>query len=138
LALLCGLWASLDAAGGATVTLLVQVDGFESAEGMAGIALWGGPRGFPEEIDHAAAATYVEIADGVATVQFDEVVSGDLAVTVYHDRNDNRRFDKNWLGMPTEAWGVSNNARPRLRAPRFDEAVLRLETGEHVVRISVD
>jgi uncharacterized protein (DUF2141 family) len=31
--------------------------------------------------------------------------------------------------MPKEAWGVSRNARPTLRAPRFDEAAIAIEGG---------
>ncbi|MGE0314147.1 MAG: SDR family NAD(P)-dependent oxidoreductase [Lautropia sp.] len=33
------------------------------------------------------------------------------------------RIDTNWVGMRTEHQGVSNSARPTLRAPRFGEAV---------------
>ena len=137
LALLLGLPATLHPAG-ALVTLTVSVDGFENAEGAAGIAVWNGAQGFPEGIEHAVATTYVPIEDGSASARFEDLAPGAYAVTVYHDRNDNQRFDKNWLGMPTEAWGVSNDVRPRLRAPRFDEARLELEAGEQVVSIGVD
>ena len=122
---------------GATLTLRVQVDGFKTAAGAAGIALWDAARGFPEEIEHASATTYATIQEGGAMARFDQLEPGTYAITVYHDRNDNGRFDKNWLGMPREAWGVSNNVRPRLRAPRFDEAMLALEAGEQLVEIQV-
>ena len=120
-----------------TLTLIVHVDGFENAAGAAGIAVWDAARGFPDEIDHAVATTYATIQDGVAMARFDQLEPGTYAITVYHDRNDNRRFDKNWLGLPREAWGVSNNVRPRLRAPRFDEAKLELEADEQQVEIRV-
>ena len=122
----------------ATLTLNVHVDGFENADGMAGIAVWNAARGFPDEIEHAVVTTYAAIQDGVATARFAQLEPGTCAITVYHDRNDNRRFDKNWLGMPREAWGVSNNVRPRLRAPRFDEAMLDVGAGEALVEIRVD
>lgn len=121
----------------ATVTLTVRVDRFPSAKGMAGIALWKGPGGFPEGIEHAVATTYVPVESGIATARFDRLAPGPYAVTVYQDQNDNRRFDKNWVGVPREPWGVSNNVRPRLRAPTFEEARVDLEPGEQVVRISV-
>ena len=121
-----------------TVTLNVQVDGFKNAAGAAGIALWDAARGFPEEVEHAVATTYATIQDGVAMARFDQLEPGTYAITVYHDRNDNRRFDKNWLGIPREGWGVSNNVRPRLRAPRFDEAMLDLGAGEELVEIRVE
>ena len=123
---------------GSLITLNVQVDGFENVAGAAGIAVWNAARGFPEEIEHAVATTYATIQDGVAKARFDQLEPGTYAITVYHDRNNNRRFDKNWLGIPREPWGVSNSVRPRLRAPRFDEAMLDLGAGEQVVEIRVD
>ena len=120
-----------------TLTLHVRIDGFENADGMAGVAVWNAARGFPEQIEHAIATTYVTIQDGVAVARFDQLEPGGCAITVYHDKNDDRRFDKNWLGMPREAWGVSNNVRPRLRAPRFEEAMLALDAGETLVEIRV-
>ena len=31
--------------------------------------------------------------------------------------------------MPTEVWGVSNNVRPPMRAPYFDEAAVAVAAG---------
>ena len=135
------------------ITLHVMVADFENADGAAGVAVWNGAQGFSEEIEHALATTYTEITDGMAAVDFGPFPPGVYAVTVYHDKNDNQRFDKNWLGMhdkndnqrfdknwlgmPRESWGVSNNVRPRLRAPRFDEARLDLPAGAHTIEIQV-
>jgi uncharacterized protein (DUF2141 family) len=47
--------------------------------------------------------------------------------------------DANFLGIPTEAWGVSNNVRPALRAPRFEEASFKVASGQSVtLEIRVD
>ena len=123
---------------GSTLTLHVRMKGFENTDGEAGVAVWNAARGFPEEIEHAVATTSVTIQDGAAVARFAQLDPGRYAITVYHDKNDNRRFDKNWLGMPKEDWGVSNNVRPRLRAPRFTEAVRDLGVGEQRVEIRVD
>jgi uncharacterized protein (DUF2141 family) len=56
------------------------------------------------------------------TCRFEALAPGDYAVAVSHDLNGNKKADTNFVGIPTEAWGVSNNVRPGLRAPRFDEA----------------
>ena len=114
-----------------------RVAGSEAAEGLAGVALWTASNGFPEDIQHAVATTYVPIIEGEAFATFDELAPGSYAVTVYHDKNNNQEFDKNWLGMPREAWGVSNNARPRLRAPRFEEASFELTAGAQSIDISI-
>lgn len=41
--------------------------------------------------------------------------------------NENGRTDKTFVGIPTEAWGVSNNVRPSMRPPRFAEAVFQIQ-----------
>ena len=120
------------------VTLEVTVVDFENADGAAGIAVWNGSEGFPEEIEHAIDTIYVPIAEGVATATLGPFPPGTYAVTVFHDKNDNQEFDKNWIGMPREAWGMTRDPRPRLRAPRFDEADVDFEAGTHKVELRVD
>ena len=121
-----------------SATLEVAVSGIESAEGRVGIAVWDDDKGFPEAIEHALDSTYVAVESGTARAVFELPEPGTYAVTVFHDKNDNQRFDKNWIGMPREAWGVSNQARPRLRAPRFDEAEFEISGVTQVVEIRIE
>jgi uncharacterized protein (DUF2141 family) len=52
---------------------------------------------------------------------------GNYAVVVYHDENDNHKFDRNWIGLPTEGFGVSNNPSLFLAAPKFEESSFDVE-----------
>ena len=47
---------------------------------------------------------------------------GVFAIGLYHDVNGNRKFDKNFLGLPAEPYGVSNNPGLRLGAPKHEDA----------------
>ena len=47
---------------------------------------------------------------------------GVYALAIYHDKNANKKFDRNFIGLPTEAYGVSNNPVFRLGPPSHDEA----------------
>jgi uncharacterized protein (DUF2141 family) len=118
-------------------SVTVRVVDTKHTDGSAGVALWTAAEGFPEEIEHAIRTVYVPVVDGDASTVFDELEPGRYAVTVFNDRNGNEEFDKNWVGMPTESWGVSNNARPRLRAPRFDEAVFDIPSGASTIEIEI-
>jgi uncharacterized protein (DUF2141 family) len=44
---------------------------------------------------------------------------GVYAIVVYHDADGNRRFNRNFLGMPTEGAGFSNNPNTFLGLPSF-------------------
>ena len=66
------------------------------------------------------------------TCRFTSIEPGQYAVAVMHDLNGNHRTDTKMFGIPTEDWGVSNNSRPRLRAPNFDEAAFSVAEGKTV------
>jgi uncharacterized protein (DUF2141 family) len=67
-------------------------------------------------------------------VTFKDVPPGTYAVSAYQDANENGRLDRNWIGMPKEDWGMSNNPRP-WRKPRFDEAKFEVKAPETTITI---
>jgi uncharacterized protein (DUF2141 family) len=116
--------------------VVVRITGFSEPLGQVGCSLFAGPTGFP--MDNAGARQLWQAADAKAvTCRFSDVPEGSYAVSVGHDLNGNKRVDTNFIGLPTEQWGVSNNARPRLRAPSFDEAVFKVAGDSKEVAIEI-
>jgi uncharacterized protein (DUF2141 family) len=50
-------------------------------------------------------------------------------VVALYDENENRKIDKNRVGIPKEGWGMSLNPRPHGAAPSFYRARFRLPAG---------
>lgn len=123
-------WAATD--------LVVRVGGIQSPRGQIGCSLFADATGFPMDNARVQQQWVPAQADGV-TCHFSSLEPGRYAVSIGHDLNGNRRVDTNFVGIPTEQWGVSNNARPTLRAPRYDEAVFTVpaDTAEQVLRVEV-
>jgi uncharacterized protein (DUF2141 family) len=48
--------------------------------------------------------------------------AGAYAVAAHHDANSNGRMDSNFIGIPKEGYGISNDARSRFSAPKFAAA----------------
>ena len=59
------------------------------------------------------------------TFHFPDLPPGRYAVMVMHDQNDNGKLDSNFMGMPIEGYGFSNNPAV-MRKPTFDEAGFEL------------
>lgn len=117
--------------------LLVRITGLQAPLGQVGCALFSSEKGFP--MDNASARLGWQRADAAGvTCRYANLPAGTYALSIGHDRNGNRRVDTNFLGMPTEQWGVSNNVRPALRPPRFDEAAVRLPAGNAEVVIEIE
>lgn len=133
---LVGLGAVLGAARPApqpAVTITVVLEGGEGAGGLWGVSLFTAPAGFPQEHEQAVHTRLQPRAGARDSAVFRDLPPGRYAIAAFHDANGNRTFDTNRLGMPREAWAVSNGVRPRLRAPRFEEAVLTITADTRVV-----
>jgi uncharacterized protein (DUF2141 family) len=124
------------ASGAAEV--VVRVSGLGEPLGQVGCSLFVGAAGFPMDNTSARSLWLPADAKGV-TCRFSDVAEGTYAVSIGHDLNGNKRVDTNFIGLPIEQWGVSNNARPTLRAPRFDEAAFKVaaEAKDVVIDIKV-
>jgi len=68
-------------------------------------------------------------ADGRKTLQIPNVQAGEYALLVYHDENNNKQLDRNFIGIPTEPIGFSNEYRPR-GSPTFRNARFTFLPGE--------
>lgn len=102
----------------------VLVSGIERQNGEIVCHLYSGQRGFPlKEGDIAQTVRYAATSE-LITCTFPGVEPGRYAVSVLHDENGNGKFDTNFMGFPKEPWGVTNNARPDDRQPRFGEAAI--------------
>lgn len=52
--------------------------------------------------------------------------SGTYALAVYHDRNANTKLDKNFIGLPSEPFGLSNNPPLRLAMPKHRDSAFEV------------
>ncbi|WP_439588016.1 DUF2141 domain-containing protein [Hydrogenophaga sp.] len=86
---------------------------FDSAEAMAN--------------NQALALQKVELRDGAAQTVFTGLPAGRYAIKSFADENGNARLDTNIVGLPTERYGFSNNARGRMGPPSFDAAAVPLD-----------
>lgn len=60
---------------------------------------------------------------------------GRYAVTVYHDENGNRKFDRNFVGIPEEGFGFSRNPKLDFGPPDHEEAAFDLAAEPVELRI---
>ena len=105
----------------------VEVSGFRNDNGKLGCSLFKGPEGFPRDGSKVFRHMWAPIKNGRGECFFRGVPAGDYGVTVFHDENGNGKFDMNWMGMPLEGYGFSNNIKPRFKAPDFDECTFNYD-----------
>ena len=120
-------------ASAAASNLWVTIEGVASSQGTLMIGLYDSEENFHTAIAHAGKegllndpSRLVGIAmraiAGTQSVVFTNLKPGAYAVIVFHDANDSGKLTENWLGVPTEGYGFSNNAEGLMSAPSFKDA----------------
>ena len=99
---------------------MVQVSNFANNKGVCIVCLYNNAKAYAGKGDPLRCTT-VPVANKSASANFEDVPDGNYAISVIHDANNNKKFDKNFLGIPTEGYGASQNKLPFAAAPKFEE-----------------
>ena len=65
-----------------------------------------------------------------------DIAPGTYGATLMHDENDNGEFDTNFVGMPKEGYGFSNDAEAGMSMPDFKEATFTVDTKDKAININ--
>ncbi len=124
-ALLCVFFVAA-ASGLEAAELIVRVAGPPS-KGTLVLLLFDSANAFGDLRDPAKAVRYP--LGGRADYRIEDIPPGEYALMVYYDENGNGRIDKNFIGIPKEPLGFSNQYRPK-GPPRFNRAAFTLREEE--------
>jgi uncharacterized protein (DUF2141 family) len=105
----------------------VTVTGIKSDDGQVLVALFNGKDGFPGESDKAFARYKASIKNGVARFRIADVPYGIYAIALVHDENSNGKMDRNFLGIPKEGFGASNDPKALFGPPSYDDSTFTLQ-----------
>jgi len=108
-----------------THTLSIHISGISKIKGSLFIAIFRATDDFPV-FGKQFKGIVKEVEGKSQNYTFDNLPEGEYALAIYQDVNRNKILDKNLLGIPTEIYGFSNNARRTFSAPSFQEAKFKL------------
>ena len=131
------LFAALCAGAGhiRAATLEVEVSGLPTQDGMVMIAVYDNAEAWMKKAVRGMMAKPLE--GGKAVLRVENLPDGEYAISLLHDANGNNKMDFNVLGIPTEAFGFSNNASGSFGPPKFEAARFTVK-GDTVHRISIN
>ncbi len=116
--------------------IAVHLLDLRSDEGTVYCTIYAPPGdGFPANSEKALQSAQGKIKGKKSLCEFKGLADGVYAVGMIHDENDNHKLDTNWLGIPTEGYGASRDARAMFGPPSFKDAAFTYGGGS--VRITI-
>ncbi len=106
--------------GQVKITLQVAINDLRNSDGEILIRL-------ADDHNATIAKQIIMIKKGKTIAVFDGLSSGKYAVSYIHDENSNGELDSGVMGIPSEGYGFSNDARGFMGPPDFEDQVFELK-----------
>ncbi len=113
-------------------TLTVNITGIKSIKGNVYVYLYTSEEGFPIKISKANSFKKAKVISNSVTVYLKNLKPGTYAVSVYQDIDTNGKINQNFLGIPKEPVGVSNNVESFMGPPKYEDAKFSLNTNKSI------
>jgi len=120
--------------------LWLTVDVPVGRHGAIGYLVFDSSGGFPENAKKAVRRGFFSgtRSGQAARIDLGQLPPGRYAISAYLDENGNRKLDSNWLGIPKEPVGASNNPRRRRGPPRFEDCAFEMDISDRTVSIRLE
>lgn len=106
--------------GNVNPQLTIHVQNIKSLKGEIIIGVFNTDKDFLK--DGVAIKNYtIAIDEATETIVINDLPKGEYAVSLYHDENSDNECNRNFLGIPKEAYGFSNNVKPKFSAPSYKD-----------------
>ena len=133
----CGLVLSLFAGVASGVELVIDIKGLKNATGQVLVGIYDDPERFPKKGKSLEHVVVPKITGNTAQATFENLSEGRYAVVVVHDEDMNHELTRDFMMMPEEGFGFSNDVEPFMGPPSFDEASIAVSDGDNRIKITM-
>jgi uncharacterized protein (DUF2141 family) len=100
------------------MNLTIHIPNIHDVRGRIQIGLYDDKENFPK-IGKEFKRYFAKVDSKDFRYTISGIPAGDYAIALYHDLNSDGTCNSNFIGIPTESYGFSNNVKPFLSAPSF-------------------
>lgn len=109
-----------------TYNLEIIVSDIKTMEGEIAIGVFNNESSFLK-VNEELKTAKVKINNHTEKHIFTSLPKGKYAISLYHDENKNNKCDLNFIGIPKEGFGFSNNYVPFISSPSFKDSEFYLQ-----------
>ena len=106
--------------------LTIKIENIEVVEGYIRIGIFNASDTFFKKGSNYKKYK-IAVEDSIESIVIDDLPIGEYAFILYHDKNSDGKMNRKFIGIPKEPYAFSNNIRPKLSKPTFEECKFLLE-----------
>lgn len=114
-----------------TTNINVSIPNIKSTKGVIEIGIFDTSEKFPK-VGMTCRTARFKINSQTETFTIENIREGEYAVAIYHDENSDGVCNCNFLGIPLEGYGFSNNVKPVFRAPAFEDCKISVPENSNI------
>lgn len=117
--------------------LTIYIKNYSQVVGQMMISIYNQPEGFPGNVEKAYAKYKIPVKGKEFKCVINDLPFGKYGVAVIHDENGDGKLETNFLGMPKEGLGTSNNPKIRFGPPKYNEAEFNFNQNSQSITIEL-
>jgi uncharacterized protein (DUF2141 family) len=106
--------------------LTIEIPNLKNQKGQIEIGIYNKKENFPHD-DGQYRFIIIESNKFSGNYKIQNLPKGEYAIALMHDENADRKCNRNLFGIPKEGYGFSNNIRPSISAPSFEDCKINLD-----------
>lgn len=103
-----------------TVELKIIVTNINTLKGSIEVGIFNNSKTFLKK-DEKNKSYFKKVTNDTIIFILPNLRKDSYAISLYHDINSDKKCNLNFIGKPIEPYGFSNNYKPRLFKPSFDD-----------------
>ena len=116
--------------------LTLIVNNLRSNTAPITIGVYGTTNKFPDPKDQMKEYKFTPNGNQLVA-KIKDLKFGTYALAIYQDVNSNGKIDKTVIGIPTEPYAFSNNYKPKVKAPNFDDCKFQYDSKSNTVTMNL-
>lgn len=116
----------------------VDIAGVEPGVGQVVVSVWDSEENYLNTAFLTKSVRVEILQGGKLRVTFSEALPQQCAINVFYDKNSNGELDTNWMGIPSEPVGITNNVKGRFGPPEYEEGKVTITGDKQVFVIQVE
>ena len=100
--------------------LVLKISNIQKMQGDIKIGIFKSDSSFLKE-DLALKNYSIKVIKNTAFITITDLPKGEYAISMFHDENSDNKMNTNFIGIPKEPYGFSNNVIPKMSAPKYKE-----------------